>query len=82
MLCLHQILLETNTKPKSNRQVRALVAAENRAREEATVCAVYREALARELEGVFSGDGSLAGSSSCSGLFGERSLQSSAQVLP
>ncbi|CAM9934440.1 unnamed protein product, partial [Laminaria digitata] len=37
-------------------QVRALVAAENRAREEATVCAVYREALARELEGVFSGD--------------------------
>ena len=37
-------------------QVRALVAAENRAREEATVCAVYREALATELEGVFSGD--------------------------
>eukprot|EP00903_Cladosiphon_okamuranus_P015598 g14403.t1 len=45
-------------------QVRALVAAENRAREEATVCAVYREALARELEGVFSTDSSLAGSSS------------------
>lgn len=52
-------------------KVRALVAAENRAREEATVCAVYREALARELEGVFSADRSLAGSSSHSELFGE-----------
>lgn len=51
-------------------KVRALVAAENRAREEATVCAVYREALARELEGIFSTDSSLAGSSSQSE-FGE-----------
>lgn len=68
------LFLQTNTNRKLNRQVRALVAAENRAREEATVCAVYREALARELEGVFSGDGSLAGSSSCSGLFGERNF--------
>lgn len=54
-------------------KVRALVSAENRAREEATVCAVYREALARELEGVFSTDGSLAGSSSYPELFGELS---------
>lgn len=38
------------------RRMRALVGAENRAREEATVCGVYREALARELEGVFAGD--------------------------
>lgn len=53
-------------------KVRALVAAENRAREEATVCAVYREALAKELEGVFSTDSSLAGSSSHSELFGEK----------
>ncbi|CAM9798826.1 unnamed protein product [Ectocarpus sp. 4 AP-2014] len=52
------------------RQVRALVAAENRAREEATVCAVYREALALEIDGVFSGDRSLSGSSFFSGLYG------------
>lgn len=47
------------------------MAAENRAREEATVCAVYREALALEIDGVFSGDRSLSGSSFFSGLYGE-----------
>ncbi|CAN0224169.1 unnamed protein product [Ectocarpus sp. 12 AP-2014] len=52
------------------RQVRALVAAENRAREEATVCAVYREALALEIDGLFSGDRSLSGPSFFSGLYG------------
>lgn len=36
------------------------MSAENRAREEATVCAVYREALANELEGVFMATGALA----------------------
>lgn len=51
-------------------QVRALVAAENRAKEEATVCAVYQEALARELEGVFSGDSSSTGAFTGSGPFG------------
>lgn len=63
-------MVGTETTSK-NPQVRALVAAENRAKDEATVCAVYQEALARELEGVFSGDSSSAGALPGSGLFGE-----------
>lgn len=47
------------------------MAAENRATEEATVCAVYQEALARELEGIFSGDSCSSGTIPGSGLFGE-----------
>lgn len=50
-----EVALPTLPAKEWLRRVRALAAAENRAREEATVCAVYREALARELEGVFTG---------------------------
>lgn len=61
-------------------KVRALVVAENRAREEATVCAVYREALALEIDGVFSGDRSLAGSSFFSGLYGALSPVNGSEI--